>query len=91
MNPTENLWWDFKKTVAAKKPKNISKLEAFAHEECAKIPKERSQACEKLPEMFIGAYKCQRMLDKRFDFRVDHFAGGNIFIVPCLTLRYYTD
>lgn len=33
LNPTENLWWDLKKAVAARKPKNIIKLEAFAHEE----------------------------------------------------------
>ena len=64
MNPTENLWWDLKKTVAARKPKNISKLEAFAHEECATIPKDRCQKeRKKLQETFIGGDKGQRMLD----------------------------
>ena len=43
MNPIENLWWDLKKAVAARKPTNISELKAFAHEEGAKIPKERCQ------------------------------------------------
>lgn len=45
LNPIENLWWDLKKAVGARKPKNISELETFAHEEWAKIPKER---CQKL-------------------------------------------
>lgn len=35
----------FKKAVAARKPSNITELEAFAHEEWAKIPIER---CKKL-------------------------------------------
>ncbi|XP_062279112.1 meprin A subunit beta-like [Scomber scombrus] len=43
LNPIENLWWDLKKVVAARKPKNISELKAFAHEEGAKIPQERCQ------------------------------------------------
>lgn len=38
LNPIENLWWDLKKAVAARKPKNVTELEAFAHEEWAKIP-----------------------------------------------------
>ena len=41
LNPIENLWWDLKKAVVARKPKNITELEAYAHEEWAKIPKER--------------------------------------------------
>ncbi|KAI8522083.1 hypothetical protein Bbelb_018370 [Branchiostoma belcheri] len=45
LNPIENLWWDLKKAIAARKPKNIAELETFAHEEWAKIPKER---CQKL-------------------------------------------
>ena len=45
LNPIENLWWELKKGVASRKPKNISELEAFAHEEWAKIPQER---CQKL-------------------------------------------
>ena len=35
---SQNLWWVLKKAVAAHKPKNISELKAFAHEEWAKIP-----------------------------------------------------
>lgn len=38
LNPIENLWWDLKKAVAARKPKNLTELEAFAREEWAKIP-----------------------------------------------------
>ncbi|KAF7645443.1 hypothetical protein LDENG_00204490, partial [Lucifuga dentata] len=45
LNPIENLWWDLKKAVAARKPKNINELEAIAHEEWTKIPQER---CQKL-------------------------------------------
>lgn len=37
VNPMENLRWDLKKVVAVCKPKNISELEAIAHEEWAKI------------------------------------------------------
>ena len=33
LNPIENLWWDLKKAVAARKPSNITELEAFAHED----------------------------------------------------------
>ena len=43
LKPIENLWWELKKAVASRKPKNISELEAFAHEEWAKIPQEHSQ------------------------------------------------
>ena len=45
LNPIENLWWDLKKAVAKRKPKNIRELEAIACEEWAKIPQER---CQKL-------------------------------------------
>ena len=45
LNPIENLWWDLKKAVAARRLKNIAELETIAHEEWAKIPKER---CQKL-------------------------------------------
>jgi len=45
VNPIENLWWDLKKAVAARKPNNITELEASAHEEWAKIPQNR---CQKL-------------------------------------------
>jgi len=41
--PKENLWWDLKKAVAARKPNNITELEPSAHEEWAKIPKNRWQ------------------------------------------------
>jgi len=43
LNPIENLLWDLKTAVAARKPKNITELEAIAHEEWAKIPQKRSQ------------------------------------------------
>ncbi|KAI5629982.1 cytoplasmic dynein 1 intermediate chain 1 isoform X5 [Silurus asotus] len=33
LNPIENLWWDLKKAVAVRKPKNVTELEAFAHDE----------------------------------------------------------
>ena len=45
LNPTEHLWWDLKKVVVPSKPKNISELMAFAHDEWAKMPQER---CQKL-------------------------------------------
>uniref|UniRef100_A0A8C5M1X5 Transposase n=1 Tax=Leptobrachium leishanense TaxID=445787 RepID=A0A8C5M1X5_9ANUR len=35
LNPIENLWWDLKKAVAVRKPKNVTELEAFAHDEWA--------------------------------------------------------
>uniref|UniRef100_A0A8C5PIU7 Transposase n=1 Tax=Leptobrachium leishanense TaxID=445787 RepID=A0A8C5PIU7_9ANUR len=38
LNPIENLWWNLKKAVAVRKPKNVTELEAFAHDEWAKIP-----------------------------------------------------
>ena len=41
LNPIENLWWDLKKTVAARTPE----LETFAHEEWPKITKAQ---CQKL-------------------------------------------
>uniref|UniRef100_A0A3Q3JQ14 Sleeping Beauty transposase HTH domain-containing protein n=1 Tax=Monopterus albus TaxID=43700 RepID=A0A3Q3JQ14_MONAL len=37
----KRCWSDLKKAVAAQKPSNITELEAFAHEEWAKIPIER--------------------------------------------------
>jgi len=43
LNPIENLLWDLKATVAAHTPKNISELEAIAHEEWTKIPQKRCQ------------------------------------------------
>uniref|UniRef100_A0A3B4ZPX8 Tc1-like transposase DDE domain-containing protein n=1 Tax=Stegastes partitus TaxID=144197 RepID=A0A3B4ZPX8_9TELE len=54
LNPIENLWWDLKKAVAARKPKNISELEAFAHEEWAKIPAGR---CKKLVSSYVSRLK----------------------------------
>ena len=42
-NPIENLWWELQKAVASRKPKDISELEAFVHEEWTKIPQERYQ------------------------------------------------
>jgi len=33
LNPIENLWWDLKVVVAARKPKNITELEAIAQKE----------------------------------------------------------
>uniref|UniRef100_A0A8C5MIC2 Transposase n=1 Tax=Leptobrachium leishanense TaxID=445787 RepID=A0A8C5MIC2_9ANUR len=43
LNLIENLWWDLKKAVAVRKPKNVTELEAFAHDEWAKIPVDRSK------------------------------------------------
>jgi len=45
LNPIENLWWDLKKAVAVRTPKNITELEAIAHEQWAQIPQE---CCQKL-------------------------------------------
>jgi len=41
------------KEVAARKPKNISELDAIAHEECAKIPQKR---CQELLSDYISHY-----------------------------------
>lgn len=49
LNPIENLWWDLKKAVAARRPNNIAQLEAIALEEWDKIPKER---CQKLVQKY---------------------------------------
>jgi len=43
LNPIENLWWDLKVVVPANKPKNITGLEAIAHEEWVKIPQKHCQ------------------------------------------------
>ena len=48
LNLIENLWWDLKKVVAARKPKNIIELKAFAHEEWVKIPQEHWQKLTRL-------------------------------------------
>ncbi|KAI4891327.1 hypothetical protein NFI96_013318 [Prochilodus magdalenae] len=50
LNPIENLWWDLKKAVAVRKPKNVTELEAFAHEEWAKIPIGRCKTLGLYPE-----------------------------------------
>ena len=44
LNPIENLCRELKKAVASRKPKNISELEAFAHEEWAKIPQDAARS-----------------------------------------------
>ena len=54
LNPIENLWWDLKKAVAARKPKNVTELEAFAHEEWAKIPIGR---CKTLVSSYVSRLK----------------------------------
>ena len=54
LNPIENLWWDLKKAVAARKPKNVTELEAFAHEEWAKIPVDR---CKTLVSSYASRLK----------------------------------
>lgn len=41
LNPIENLWWDLKKAVRARRPSNLCELEQFCKEEWGKIPKER--------------------------------------------------
>jgi len=41
--PDLNLWWDLKKAVAVHKNKNITELNAIAHEEYAKIPEKHCQ------------------------------------------------
>jgi len=43
LNPIGNLWWDLKKAVAKRTPKNMTEVEA--HEQWARIPQER---CPKL-------------------------------------------
>ena len=52
----------FKNAVAARKPKNICELKAFAHEEWAKIPWERSQKLVSGYAMFAAGHKSKKML-----------------------------
>uniref|UniRef100_A0A8C5PQH3 Transposase n=1 Tax=Leptobrachium leishanense TaxID=445787 RepID=A0A8C5PQH3_9ANUR len=54
LNPIENLWWDLKKAVAVRKPKNVTELEAFAHDEWAKIPVDR---CKTLVSSYASRFK----------------------------------
>uniref|UniRef100_A0A8C5LMJ6 Transposase n=1 Tax=Leptobrachium leishanense TaxID=445787 RepID=A0A8C5LMJ6_9ANUR len=54
LNPIENLWWDLKKAVAVRKPKNVTELEAFAHDEWAKIPVDR---CKTLVSSYASLLK----------------------------------
>uniref|UniRef100_A0A8C5PZP6 Tc1-like transposase DDE domain-containing protein n=1 Tax=Leptobrachium leishanense TaxID=445787 RepID=A0A8C5PZP6_9ANUR len=51
LNPIENLWWDLKKAVAVRKPKNVTELEAFAHDEWAKIPVDRCKTLVSDPSL----------------------------------------
>uniref|UniRef100_A0A8C5MHJ1 Transposase n=1 Tax=Leptobrachium leishanense TaxID=445787 RepID=A0A8C5MHJ1_9ANUR len=63
LNPIENLWWDLKKAVAVRRSKNVTELEAFAHDEWAKIPVDR---CKTLVSSYDSrlksCYNCKRML-----------------------------
>uniref|UniRef100_A0A8C5MPB6 Tc1-like transposase DDE domain-containing protein n=1 Tax=Leptobrachium leishanense TaxID=445787 RepID=A0A8C5MPB6_9ANUR len=54
LNPIENLWWDLKKAVAVHKPKNVTELEAFAHDEWAEIPIDR---CKTLVSSYASCLK----------------------------------
>uniref|UniRef100_A0A8C5QI98 Tc1-like transposase DDE domain-containing protein n=1 Tax=Leptobrachium leishanense TaxID=445787 RepID=A0A8C5QI98_9ANUR len=54
LNPIENLWLELKKAVAVRKPKNVTELEAFAHDEWAKIPVDR---CKTLVSSYASRLK----------------------------------
>ena len=43
LNIIENVWIDLKQAVSARKPRNLTELEAFCVEEWAKIPPARFQ------------------------------------------------
>ena len=49
LNPIENLWRELKTRVMARKPSNLTELEAFAKEEWANIPQE---TCRKLVDTY---------------------------------------
>ena len=49
LNPIENLWRELKSRVMARKPTNLTKLEAFAKEEWANIPQ---TTCRKLVDTY---------------------------------------
>lgn len=49
LNPIENLWHHLKTRVMARKPTNLTQLEAFAKEEWANIPQE---TCKKLVDTY---------------------------------------
>ena len=43
LNIIENVWIDLKQAVYARKPRNLTELEAFCMEEWAKVPPARLQ------------------------------------------------
>ena len=49
LNPIENLWRDLTTRVMARKPTNLTQLEAFAKEEWANIPQ---KTCRKLLDTY---------------------------------------
>ena len=49
LNPIENLWRELKSRVMARKPTNLTQLEAFAKEEWANIPQ---TTCRKLVDTY---------------------------------------
>lgn len=52
LNIIENLWIDLKRAVHARRPKNLTELEAFCKEEWAKIPQTR------IERLLAGYRKC---------------------------------
>jgi len=66
LNPIENLWWDLKVVVPANKPKNITGLEAIAHEEWVKIPQKHCQ------ELVSGSTSCFQQVITSKGFSTKH-------------------
>uniref|UniRef100_A0A8C5QEC7 Transposase n=1 Tax=Leptobrachium leishanense TaxID=445787 RepID=A0A8C5QEC7_9ANUR len=80
LNPIENLWWDLKKAVAVRKPKNVTELEAFAHDEWAKIPVDR---CKTL----VSSYASRLRLGT--DERI--FCGHRQNVRRCMRTHFFTE
>ena len=66
-NPTENLWRVLKTRVMARRPSNLTQLEAFAKEEWANIPQETSltqlEAFAKEEWANIPQETCRKLVD----------------------------
>ena len=54
LNPIENLWYELKKAVHKRSPRNLNELEQFCVEERSKITKE---SCQKLIDKYPNRLK----------------------------------
>ena len=66
LNPIENLWRELKSRVMARKPTNLTQLEAFAKEEWANIPQ---TTCRKLVDTYKNRLEA---VIKNKGYAIDH-------------------